>query len=767
VPNLPFLSVITLNADLSLNHIDFSDTATTTNTSLGVAVGRFDPLDTSTGPDFNQQIAGIYFDTNSNVWDLRFYTVDPQTFTPAFSSSWSLGENLFPVTPDGILVSPLQVGDLQGRSLLLGAPDKITVGHTQPDTVLGMPPMHVDFIVPPTGGNPLVQNVTVFPSTFNTAYDFQVTTGSQASRQSATSYTAATKESAGAQVSFGVPSVASVSAEVKASATQTHKSTVANNYNTYSGETYTFNTTTQFDDKVAATSEQMNIYAYPLIGQSVCPQQSPNCPDDCAPGPAPCPLLPLQIQFSGPDNIQHLSPTDAVSLEWFQPLHEPGNLFSYPGSLALLEAGGPQFEEPTLCGGMTTTSRLDGLTPTGEVWGSQSSESFSIDWSQGGGSDVTSGTVSNHAFDGSVTVAGKATFEGVGVSASASLDYSQSTALSTLNTATQTFGDSTGVTLNRGIGAGGNASDDVFLYAGQSYIFGQCAPTGTIQSDLQVDTTVQSQGYLQVGHAADPLSTDLIQSGDWWKQVYTVAPDVALNHPQRWTQKEPTSQNDQQVRFNCPIGYTSAFGTPTADPGACTSTTTTPTPMNVTNAPFYQMKGLFVTPGTSPGGPPTTLATLGDTLTLQARVYNYSLANFRELVDERWLRGLPRVQLALALPCSYHRKARGVAESMDRDARSFGEQVLEVLDTLMEAVYRARGSLPSIPLREALAPMLAKLFAACRENANSRHAKTRALARKLLNDWDTFWVVLDHPEPPLTNNTAERALRHYAELVRL
>ena len=36
----------------------------------------------------------------------------------------------------------------------------------------------------------------------------------------------------------------------------------------------------------------------------------------------------------------------------------------------------------------------------------------------------------------------------------------------------------------------------------------------------------------------------------------------------------------------------------------------------------------------------------------------------------------------------------------------------------------------------------------------------RALARELLNDWDTFWVVLDHPELPLTNNP-ERALRHW------
>jgi hypothetical protein len=33
--------------------------------------------------------------------------------------------------------------------------------------------------------------------------------------------------------------------------------------------------------------------------------------------------------------------------------------------------------------------------------------------------------------------------------------------------------------------------------------------------------------------------------------------------------------------------------------------------------------------------------------------------------------------------------------------------------------------------------------------AGALHEKTRTLARELLNDWDTFWVVLDYPELPL------------------
>jgi len=37
----------------------------------------------------------------------------------------------------------------------------------------------------------------------------------------------------------------------------------------------------------------------------------------------------------------------------------------------------------------------------------------------------------------------------------------------------------------------------------------------------------------------------------------------------------------------------------------------------------------------------------------------------------------------------------------------------------------------------------------------------------MLNDWDTIFTVLDHPHLPLTNNEAERALRHWVILRKL
>jgi len=49
----------------------------------------------------------------------------------------------------------------------------------------------------------------------------------------------------------------------------------------------------------------------------------------------------------------------------------------------------------------------------------------------------------------------------------------------------------------------------------------------------------------------------------------------------------------------------------------------------------------------------------------------------------------------------------------------------------------------------------------CEQHRDSTHDKTRSLAREFLNDWEAFWVVLQYPFLPLTNNEAERALRHW------
>jgi transposase len=122
---------------------------------------------------------------------------------------------------------------------------------------------------------------------------------------------------------------------------------------------------------------------------------------------------------------------------------------------------------------------------------------------------------------------------------------------------------------------------------------------------------------------------------------------------------------------------------------------------------------------------------------------------YREL-DQR-LRCLPHVI----------RKARALEEGFDAHGRALGRHVLDVIASVMQAVYEARGAPAQTGLRARHAPRLSELLEHCLRVVDAPHEKTRALARELLNDWDTFWVVLDHPELPLSNNEAERALRHW------
>jgi transposase len=114
------------------------------------------------------------------------------------------------------------------------------------------------------------------------------------------------------------------------------------------------------------------------------------------------------------------------------------------------------------------------------------------------------------------------------------------------------------------------------------------------------------------------------------------------------------------------------------------------------------------------------------------------------------------------LRCWAHltRKAQGLIDSFDREAQAFGHQVQTTFDTLIGAIHAARDGPPvDLPIRHAA--LLNALHAACVRLLGHRHAKTRALAVELWNDWDAIFRVLENPQWPLTNNDAERALRHW------
>lgn len=117
------------------------------------------------------------------------------------------------------------------------------------------------------------------------------------------------------------------------------------------------------------------------------------------------------------------------------------------------------------------------------------------------------------------------------------------------------------------------------------------------------------------------------------------------------------------------------------------------------------------------------------------------------------------------LRCWAHllRKAQGLIESYDADGQLFGAYVLGTLKILMAAVFAARDGPPEAPgdLPAIHAERLQRLKEACRLRLGHGHKKTRALAVELMNDWEAIFRVLHNPHLPLTNNAAERALRHW------
>jgi hypothetical protein len=119
-------------------------------------------------------------------------------------------------------------------------------------------------------------------------------------------------------------------------------------------------------------------------------------------------------------------------------------------------------------------------------------------------------------------------------------------------------------------------------------------------------------------------------------------------------------------------------------------------------------------------------------------------------------------QFRKRLRCWAHllRKAKGLQESLTGEARLFGDRCHALLTELMDAVYQAREGPPS-SLADRHRDRLEEFRLLCERHRDSPHEKTRALACEFLNDWEAIWIVLSHPHLPLTNNEAERALRHW------
>jgi hypothetical protein len=531
---------------------------------------------------------------------LNVFNVSPST-TP---SNFTINQ-VSSLTPDLGSYSQLQTGalalisgDFQGRSLRLGAPEKITLmSHTQPDFVLGMPPMHVDWINPTTQLSALVcdsqlsngacvANLTVKPypemslgiPSFSSSYSVSQTDTSSSTRKSTSSWSFGVKLSTGITEQFGQKDVATTSISLKGSAGNTYNS-VASAYNSgYSAQTESLSSATVFDDDIYFTSETQNIFSYPVLGQT---DSKGN---------------PLYVLYSVPSQIT-TAELSGSTLEWYQPVHEPGNVLSYPSSETMLsdhfQPGTITTQAASVCtqpGSGTSTSAISWSnskkTVTNTGWNDALSENLDASVSAGATPSVLDG--------------------GVGGKISASIDVSNSNAWGALNQSTAELTSSHAVVIsnpqfNKDVSA-------ITGYAMQSFVFGSQNATQVFQnpsSILPAGLDITTSGPLFTNFIANPTTgnngVQCSQSGsNWWSSVYNL-PDVGFNHPERWD-----VDRTNHVTFN------------SFDP-------TTP----ILEQLGYHMKGFFITTtganNSSTPGQTVTSVTAGQKVLLTARVYNYSL----------------------------------------------------------------------------------------------------------------------------------------------
>lgn len=107
------------------------------------------------------------------------------------------------------------------------------------------------------------------------------------------------------------------------------------------------------------------------------------------------------------------------------------------------------------------------------------------------------------------------------------------------------------------------------------------------------------------------------------------------------------------------------------------------------------------------------------------------------------------------------RKGKGLEESCANEASTFGRYVVKAFKSMQDSVYKMRKMQPEDRAQEAAASDMIKieLLMECLKNRDSKNEKVCAFSGEVLNDNQAIFRILKEPDFPLTNNTAERALR--------
>jgi hypothetical protein len=574
----------------------------------------------------------------------------------------------------------LRAGDLEGRSERLGTPTVLRIeGNYQPDLILEAPPAHADWLsfsslgqdalfCGPTGecpgdfsslnicscdptsnppisdkycadGTPLrcLVNFSVLPGTdsspgYTSQYAFSETMTNQSSSTDTTSYSLGLSVDLKEKTKTLTPTGNQLTQEVKFASQNTYNHSVSKTNSKYKEEDFDGSARAGFYDHVWYTARDYNVYYYPVIGQTICVNTCQNgtcdisggdCTDDsdCSNesiDPTNCDASEMQqlyVQYSGASSVS-VDDYDANSMEWYQPVHEPGQILSYPWDCDELA----KRYGVSICDDSADDYTLLSDTPS---FLTNANQSYSMKWTVGSGESrmtIKGGQWSQSLSETVSYGTNKLESQAAGFNVSEKVSVNADESLSTAKTNTSSLGSSTGVSIAT---PGTFLAPTQFAYQVGGYIFGKAPAPGTVQPLTPSDdaTDVLANGEIRAAFTANPLVTG---AGPWWTSAmapYKDAIDVALNRPMHLYTQSDQGHSNPSVTQCLPISQGSAVT------DACAYYEhADPVPTALWTNGFYSLRGFFITPvDATSQGPQLTQANEGDLLALQVRVYNYSL----------------------------------------------------------------------------------------------------------------------------------------------
>lgn len=361
----------------------------------------------------------------------------------------------------------------------------------QPLVIIAEPPKHIDYIKD-AQGNLVELDVSRFPGRdypfmtgFTDSQQQQITT----TTKSQSDWNLGVKVSEDVKMSFGIPLIEQTKVNISAAVGYTYDHHSAEMNKDYHSVEMGKGLQATGDDYVVARIMNVHVWRYPVIGQTV-------EDEDGNEG-----QLYVQITLPSDETTGNFHGTD---VEWYQPVHENGNIFSYPWLL-------DQIEE--LSQGQILTDLQSFTTGAGSF-------TFYVSWT--GVTEEGKETSSSNKLteDASITVEEKI-WRVFDSTTTVKQHYDQTWA--SLSTSQTQLSKSQGISITM-----------PELKKGYSYEFTPLIYSPGVEEITQDSTTITiPTGALKVDFMVDPTATS---AAEWWQYLsgYGDNTDLALNLPNRW-----------------------------------------------------------------------------------------------------------------------------------------------------------------------------------------------------------------------------------------